>query len=70
MGGHFQKGGYCPERNYLEVIVGGKLSLRESFKDNCLGGKSPGGNDLGWNFIGENCPGVSCPGRSYVGVIV
>ena len=32
MGRNFQRSGYCPEGNYLGVIVQGKLSLGELFR--------------------------------------
>ena len=50
MGRNFQRERYCPEGNFLGVIVRGLLSSRKLFRGTCTGGKSPGVNCLGGEF--------------------
>ena len=47
MGKIFRGESYCPEGNYLDVIVWGWLFSGELFKGNCPGSKSPGVIALG-----------------------
>ena len=60
IGRNFQRRGYCPEGNYLEIIVWRQLSSGELSRASCSGVISSDGN----------CPGGSCPGRSCLGVIL
>ena len=70
MEGNFQRGMYCPEGNYLKVIVRVQLSLGVLFRGNCPRDKSPGVNCPGGNFMGVNCPEGSGPEGNYSGVTV
>ena len=59
----------------MGVIVWRAVAHGESFRSNCLKGKSPGGNCPGGNFMGGSCPRGelvrgNCPGRKSWVVIV